>query len=261
MVTMAAGVVTHTGLIRTVNEDSVLRADRFVAVADGMGGHAAGERASRMAIAEVAALARKSAARPDDVVAAIANANAKILGAGADDPQLAGMGTTLSGVGIVHVGGTEHWIIFNVGDSRVYRYAGGVLTQVTVDHSEAEELRAAGRLTGDEARSYSRRNVITRSLGTLPPPEPDLWVLPPVSGERFLVCSDGLTSDVTDGEIADVLAAHLDAQDAAETLVARALSAGGHDNVSAIVVRLETIPPGIEVDGDTVPRIRDAQGR
>ena len=110
------------------------------------------------------------------------------------------MGTTLCGVGIVEVGGSQHCIVFNVGDSRVYSFRHGALTQVSVDHSEVQELRAAGRISQQAALRYPRRNVITRCLGSDPSPTPDLWVFPPVDKERFLVCSDGLTGELDDAD-------------------------------------------------------------
>jgi serine/threonine protein phosphatase PrpC len=259
MLTIAFGVRSHAGLVRELNEDSVLAADHLVAVADGMGGHAAGEVASALAIDSMRKLSEQPDPRPDDVVAAIEQANRDILESAAKRSEQGGMGTTLTGVGIVHVGGSAHWIVFNVGDSRVYRYADGELTQVTVDHSEVEELRAAGRLTDEQAVVYPRRNVVTRSLGSDPGPQPDLWVFPPTMGERFVVCSDGLNLEVTDKEIAAILDEHDDVDEAAEALVERALAGGGRDNVTAIVVGLEDIAAGKDVDGDTAPRPRETQ--
>jgi serine/threonine protein phosphatase PrpC len=236
MVTITAGAVTHPGLVRSANEDSLVTTGQFAAVADGMGGHAAGEVASRIAVETIAELAAQPAPQPDDVVAAIARANGRILEQGATGRELAGMGTTLSGVGLVNVTGTPQWIVFNVGDSRVYRYADGTLAQVTVDHSEVAELLAAGQLSADEARDYPRRNVVTRSLGSHPPPQPDVWVFPPRPGERFLVCSDGLTLEMSDAEIAAVLDKYPDPNTAARELMEHALAAGGRDNVTVIVV-------------------------
>ncbi|MCW2497998.1 protein phosphatase 2C domain-containing protein [Jatrophihabitans sp.] len=261
MLTFTAGAATDTGRVRSQNEDSLLTAEHFVAVADGMGGHAAGDVASRLAVQRLAELDRQPAPRPTDVLAAIAAMNAEILRSAADNSARAGMGTTLAGVGVVRVGGSEHWIVFNVGDSRVYRYFDGALSQVTVDHSEVEELRAAGRLTAAEARDYARRNIVTRSLGSDPAPEPDMWVFPPTSAERFVVCSDGLTLELEEAEIVKVLREQPDAQAAADTLVAHALAAGGRDNVTAIVVNLDIVASRSGVDADTAPRIRDAEGR
>ncbi len=256
MLSLTVGAATHPGRVRRSNEDSVITSARFVAVADGMGGHAAGEVASRIAVTCIAELADRPDARPDDVIAAIAEANHRILAHAQLDQATAGMGTTLTGIGLVNVGGTEHWVVYNVGDSRVYRYANGAFRQLTVDHSEVEELRLAGQLTDEEARVYPRRNVVTRSLGSLPAPQPDLWVFPPTPGERFLVCSDGLTLEVEDTDIAEVIAGVDDVRAAAGMLMERALAGGGRDNVSAVVVSLDaaTLPDA----GVTGPRPQDA---
>ncbi len=163
------------------------------------------------------------------------------------------MGTTLCGLVSVRAGGTEHWMAFNVGDSRVYHLSEGRLTQLTIDHSEVEELVMAGQLTRDEARTYRRRNVVTRSLGTDPAPEPDSWVFPPTDGERFLVCSDGLTTEMTDGQIAACLLSNADPQQAARELVELALEAGGRDNITVIVVDGIRGDGPSDVDGDTTP--------
>jgi PPM family protein phosphatase len=236
MVTITAGAATHPGLVRSANEDSMVTAPMFAAVADGMGGHAAGEVASRIAVESIAELAAQPVPTPDDVVEAVTRANRRILEQGATRRELAGMGTTLSGIGLVDVAGTPQWIVFNVGDSRVYRYADATLAQLSVDHSEVAELLAAGQLSVDEARDYPRRNVVTRSLGSDPPPRPDVWVFPPQPGERFLICSDGLTLELTDAEIAAVLEKYPDPHTAARELIEHALAAGGRDNVTAIVV-------------------------
>jgi PPM family protein phosphatase len=250
--------LTDTGLKRAANEDSLLTASPVFLVADGMGGHEAGDRASAAVVAAFEPL-RGTAVTIDDVRLALGRATAVVESIAAAHKQ--GAGSTVSGVALVEHEGLPHWLVFNVGDSRVYRYADATISQVTVDHSEVQELQAAGRLTSEQARDYPRRNVITRSLGTDPPPEPDLWVFPPVPGERFLICSDGLTLELDDDEIARVLREHEDHQDAAEILVANAVSAGGRDNVTAIVVGLEVTPAASAVDGDTAPRNRDAKGR
>jgi protein phosphatase len=236
MVPITAGAATHPGLVRSANEDSMVTTPMFAAVADGMGGHAAGEVASRIAVESIAELAAQPGPSPDDVVEAVTRANRRILEQGATRRELAGMGTTLSGIGLVKVAGAPQWIVFNVGDSRVYRYADATLAQLSVDHSEVAELLAAGQLTADEARDYPRRNVVTRSLGSDPPPRPDVWVFPPQPGERFLICSDGLTLELSDAEIAAVLEKYPDPQTAARELIEHALAAGGRDNVTAIVV-------------------------
>jgi protein phosphatase len=151
-------------------------------------------------------------------------------------------------------------LVFNIGDSRVYRFAQGQLHQVTVDHSEVEELIAAGSLHPEDARNHPRRNIVTRCLGTDPGPEPDVWVFPPEADERFLICSDGLTTEVTDTDIVSVLATHPDAGDAAGTLVRQAREAGGRDNITVIVVDHLMTATASTTDGiaddTTTPRTR-----
>jgi protein phosphatase len=144
--------------------------------------------------------------------------------------------TTVAGIALVTLSERPHWVVFNIGDSRVYRFDGGGLTQLTVDHSEAQELVAAGLLTAAEARTYPRRNVVTRVLGSAGISDPDLWLFPPRVGERFVICTDGLTNDVADEEIEEVLRLHADANKAASVLVERAVAAQARDNVTALVV-------------------------
>jgi protein phosphatase len=237
--TLAVGWATHRGAVRQFNEDHVFVGHRVVAVADGMGGHAAGDVASAVAVEAMALLDdQEGDVRPDDVVTALAHANDAILRAAAEQPQRRGMGTTIAGLALVRVGGSPHWAVFNIGDSRVYRFFEDELVRATVDHSEVEELVLAGRITADEARVHPDRNIITRSLGTVPPPQVDLWVLPPVPGERFIVCSDGLVNEVDDDELGAVLRLLPDSEGAAAHLLQLALDRGARDNVSVVVVAL-----------------------
>jgi PPM family protein phosphatase len=230
------GAASHTGLVRERNEDSALTTSGLFAVADGMGGHAAGDVASRLAVAAFMRLAGRDALRSRDILDAVAAANDDILNAIDEDGQRAGMGTTLTGIAIVAGDPGPRWAVFNVGDSRVYRFFDDTLTQVTEDHSEVGELVAAGQLTAEQAAVYPRRNVITRSLGTVPAPHPDIWLLEPEAPERFVICSDGLTTELSDDEIAAVLRAEPEPQRAADRLVTEAVGAGGRDNVTVLVI-------------------------
>jgi PPM family protein phosphatase len=240
MVSFSASVRTDRGRVRQRNEDSVLQTDRLVAVADGLGGHAAGELASRLAVEHLAVLGSRLDARPDDLLAAIRAANQAIFAAGESDSAHAGLGTTLCGVALVTLDGIEQCAAFNVGDSRVYGFAETQLTQISVDHSEVQELQDAGLLDPEEAMHYPRRNIVTRWLGSDADPVPDVWVFAPVVGARFLICTDGLTNEVDDATIAHVLGAHESPAAAVDDLVARALDAGGRDNVSVAVVDVDT---------------------
>jgi protein phosphatase len=230
------GAASHTGLVRERNEDSALTTSGLFAVADGMGGHAAGDVASRLAVAALMRLAGRDSLRSRDILDAVAAANDDILHAIDDDGHRAGMGTTLTGIAIVTGDPGPRFAVFNIGDSRVYRFFDDTLTQVTEDHSEVGELVAAGQLTVEQAAVYPRRNVITRSLGTVPAPHPDIWLLEPQAPERFIICSDGLTTELADDEIAAVLRAESQPQRAADRLVAEAVEAGGRDNVTVLVI-------------------------
>ncbi|HEY2044341.1 MAG TPA: PP2C family serine/threonine-protein phosphatase [Jatrophihabitans sp.] len=247
------GSATDVGRIRQLNEDSYWATEGLYVVADGMGGHAAGEVASDLAVGALRQVTELEPLRAEDITTAIWRANEVILKAGAERGDRLGMGTTLAGIAVVSAAGTDHWAVFNVGDSRVYRFAGGMLSQLTVDHSEVQELVSAGQLTREEARFHPRRNVVTRSLGSEPAPAADVWVFPPEAHERFLVCSDGLTGEVDDAEIAQVLHDVTDPQEAAEELVRRANSNGGHDNVTAIVVDLISVRHSTDADQVTAP--------
>jgi serine/threonine protein phosphatase PrpC len=250
-----SGASTHTGRVRAVNEDAVLSQSVVHAVADGMGGHAAGEVASALAISAVRELVLATGPlRPADVHAAIAQANTLIVTFARRHAGHGGMGTTLAGACVVDVGGSDHWLVFNVGDSRIYRHEPGGLVQVSTDHSEVAELLHAGSITAEEAVAHPRRNVITRSLGSMPAPTVDSWVLPVEAGQRLLICSDGLPLEVAELDIARVLATEADPQAAADALVSAAVAGGGRDNVSAVVVDVVAVP-GSDADLPTGPRL------
>ena len=248
------GSATDVGRVRDHNEDSLIAQGAVFAVADGMGGHAAGEVASRIAVEALATLLEHPAAGEEDVAEALRTANRGILQSQADNPDQAGMGTTATGLTVVDAGGREHWVVFNVGDSRVYRLAEHRLSMLTRDHSEVRELMDAGLIDAEEAARHPMRNIITRSLGTDPAPAPDVWVLDPTPGERFVVCSDGLSNELDDREIMLVARKYDDPQVAADQLVGAAVRAGGHDNVSVVVVSVDPGTGDGDADADTAPR-------
>ena len=240
MLTVDWGSATDVGRVRSLNEDSMWASEGLFVVADGMGGHAAGEVASALAVSVLSLALDRRPLHAADIAAAIGQANAEILRAGTARGDRFGMGTTVTGLAVVSADGADQWAVFNVGDSRVYRFADDVLSQVTVDHSEVQELVAAGRLRREQARLHPRRNVVTRSLGSYPAPTPDIWVLAPTVADRFLICSDGLNSEVDDAGLARTLREVSSPQAAAEQLVRQANEAGGRDNVTAVVVDLVT---------------------
>lgn len=223
------------------------------AVADGMGGHAAGEVASALAIARLGQLDGEPVLTPDGFRAQLADANADILASASREPDHRGMGATVAGIGIARVAGTEHWVVFNIGDCRVYRWAKGRLTQLTLDHNEAAEVSEAAAASPDATVGVGRRSLVTRSLGSEPASEPDVRVLPPVPGERFLICSDGLYLELSDTTIAEMLGAEPDSTAAARALVRAAIAAGGRDDVSAVVVDHRTVAAGTAGE-ETQPR-------
>jgi serine/threonine protein phosphatase PrpC len=236
MLKLRWGSATDVGRIRESNEDSMFCSDTLFAVADGMGGHAAGEQASRLAVQAMAELSQRGPLDLDALQQAIHAANDAILRTGAQHPDRAGLGTTLTGVAVVKVAGAEHWAVFNVGDSRVYRFSDGRLTQLSADHSAVQELMDAGLLDEAGARNHPQRNVVTRSLGSSPAPMPDIDVYEPVVGDRLLICSDGLTNELLDAEIAEVLQAQAEPEGAAAELVRRANQSGGRDNTTVVVI-------------------------
>ena len=232
MIRFSHGVATSVGRVRRVNEDSYLAVPPIYAVADGMGGHGSGDVASRLAIE---ALARCVELRPlftEAVLHALEEAN-QVIVSRAEPPSR--MGTTVTGVAGLETTGGDHLMVFNVGDSRVYRLAADRIVQVTVDHSEVQELVLAGVLSREQARTHPRRNVVTRALGAAPSLQSDHWLLPAVGGDRFLICSDGLTGELPDEVILPLLTVG-GPQQAAEALVAAANDAGGRDNITAMVV-------------------------
>ena len=232
MIRFSHGAATSVGRVRRVNEDSYLAVPPIYAVADGMGGHGSGDVASRLA---VEALARCVELRPlftEAVLHALEEAN-QVIVSRAEPPSR--MGTTVTGLAGLETGGGDHLMVFNVGDSRVYRLAADRIVQLTVDHSEVQELVLAGVLTREQARTHPRRNIVTRALGSAPSAHPDHWLLPAIVGDRFLICSDGLFGELPDEVILPLLAVGAPRQ-SAEALVAAANDAGGRDNITAVVV-------------------------
>ncbi len=278
MTTLRWGTATDPGRIRPDNEDNLLAAPRVFAVADGMGGHRAGEVASALAIDLLRSRLSEPGADLDDVVAAIAEANADIYRAALENPAQQGMGTTITALIVIGDGSGdgpegepaaaesaaedspaaashELFALINVGDSRTYLLRHERLRRVTVDHSYVQELVTTGHITDDEARTHPRRNIVTRALGIDPSVRVDAWTVPIVRGDRFLLCSDGLVDEVHDDAIADVLTTIADAQAAADELVALANREGGRDNVTVLVVDVldGAEPPDPETELDLEP--------
>ncbi|WP_404389968.1 PP2C family protein-serine/threonine phosphatase [Humibacillus xanthopallidus] len=248
------GLASDVGRVRQHNEDTAAIEGTVFVVADGMGGHAAGEVASRIAAEAVVELAARPSLQVRDIVAQLTEANRRILESAARHPEQTGMGTTVAGLAVVSVGGSRHWAVFNVGDSRVYRSVDGELSQVTADHSEVWELVERGLITPEQAAHHPARNIVTRSLGREPMASVDTWVFPPYPGEVFVICSDGLSNELTRERMEEILAEHPHAEAAAQALVRAAVDAGGRDNVTAIVVQSPGDELDLDIDEDTTPR-------
>lgn len=229
-VTAPFGSRTDIGCIRDHNEDSLIVMPPLFAIADGMGGHAAGEVASEIA---VNVLSRLAPAHPDGEALgrAVEEANREIIRASLDGRGREGMGTTITAAMIEG----ERLVIAQVGDSRAYLLHQGSLQQLTRDHSLMADMIEAGKLTPEEARFHPNRSVITRALGSDPHTRPDIYEIDVNTGDRVLLCSDGLSGMLHDEEIEKIMRRTQNPQLCASQLVNEAIAAGGHDNITVIV--------------------------
>ncbi|WP_314649287.1 protein phosphatase 2C domain-containing protein [uncultured Microbacterium sp.] len=250
-VVLNVAALSDTGLKRAANEDSVLAAAPIFLVADGMGGHEAGDRASAAVVDAFAPLSGTSVG-VDDIRIALGRAAAVVEAIAAAHRQ--GAGSTVAGAALVEHEGVPHWLIFNVGDSRVYRHQANELVQLTVDHSLGQELVNAGEMRPEDLATFPQRNIITRAIGATDSAA-DSWLVPVVDGERLLLCSDGLSGEVSDEAIRASLTMCGRPETAAAALIRRALQAGGRDNVSVVVV--DVVSGGLRAgrDDDTAGRL------
>lgn len=236
---LAVSSSTDVGSVRRVNEDALLADDVLLAVADGMGGHARGDLASATAVDALRAHRPATLGPVDAVFELVEAANTAVRGLDVDGALC---GTTLTGLTLVGAegDGPARWALFNVGDSRVYRWDGATLQQLTVDHSAVQELVSAGLLTPELAESHPDRNIVTRALGADDEVETDVWTLPIVPRASYLLCSDGLTRELPDARIAELFArrdaGRIGEAGLADALVRAAVHAGGRDNVTVVVV-------------------------
>lgn len=248
-VEVISGALTDTGLRRRVNEDAHLASFPVFIVADGMGGHEAGDRASAAVVDAFRGFEGRSDLAPEEVADAVHAAHRAVADIARGTTR--GAGSTLTGIVSVRQGEEHRWLVVNVGDSRVYRLVSERLEQLTIDHSIAQEMVDAGRLTREEMSSFEGRNVITRAVGGEHSPA-DFWLLPVVTGERLLICSDGLSGELSDAAIRAGLLSGASPAQTTGALVAQALAHGGRDNVTAIVVDV--------VGGGIHPRLEDTTG-
>lgn len=235
---MKAALRTDIGKVRRQNEDAAwydVNCGVF-AVADGMGGHLAGEVASGMAIQAVQQMVREHDMASVSVMrSAVMDAHEAIVRHAKENPACSGMGTTLS---MMWRGG-HYMYIAHVGDSRIYRYRNKMLERITQDHSLVEELVRAHIITPEEARTHPRRNIITRALGTQGDNQPDLLAADIKPGDLWLLCTDGLHGMISEEEIARVLSSGASLDMMASSLIQKALDAGGRDNVTLVLCREE----------------------
>jgi serine/threonine protein phosphatase PrpC len=240
MLTLAIGAATDTGNLRGQNEDAHIAEQNLFAVADGMGGHNAGEVASAMAIEHLRSIAISGVSSAEAFAQIVRDLNGAIYASATATTDQRGMGTTLTAAALLtptdNVNQPSQIVIANVGDSRTYLLRSGVLRQMSVDHSYVQELVTEGLLTIDEARTHPRRNIVTRALGIDEQVSVDTWTIPMFDGDRFMLCSDGLVDEVPLDEIAEMLREHSAPQDIAERLVTAAKRHGGRDNITVIVV-------------------------
>ena len=231
------GAATDVGRLRTANEDAFCADDRLFVVADGMGGHLAGEVAAAMAVDALRDRMGGSVTTDiDALIGAVDTANRQIFQASHTRVDQHGMGTTLTAIAPVRCDGEVQLGLVNVGDSRAYAVRRGRLTQLSIDHSYVQELIASGQITATDARTHPHRNIVTRALGIEPVVRIDAWTMPIVAGDRFILCSDGLVDEVLDTVIGELAADILDPQEAADRLVATANRNGGRDNITVVVI-------------------------
>lgn len=255
-----SAAASHVGKVRSNNQDSGYAGSHLFVVADGMGGHAGGDVASAITVNRIAETDRLYSS-PNDAEfalhAALLAANTLLAETVFEHGELTGMGTTVSG--LLRVG--DHVAIAHIGDSRIYLFRDGELSQITADHTFVQRLVDSGRITAEEAAVHPRRSVLMRVLGDVDAsPEIDTTVMPTRPGDRWLICSDGLSSYVADDKVQAVLSSVSDAQDVADRLVRESLDQGAPDNVTVVLVDIDEtgdsghVPP-VTVGSAAVPLV------
>jgi serine/threonine protein phosphatase PrpC len=234
---MEASARTDVGLVRTVNEDNYLLGDVLFAVADGLGGHEAGEIASKMAVNMLEEYSLSDESDPATRLReAFTRINAAIYRRSISDHSCRGMGTTLTALLIRN--GTAY--IGHVGDSRAYLVRNDVLYQLTEDHSVVGELVRMGMLTKSEAKVHPQRNLLTRAMGTLPTVDIEVVDAKVEPGDRYILCTDGLSGAIDDSKILDVVMSEQAPPKVVDELIALANQNGGYDNVTVVAVFIGT---------------------
>ena len=227
---------TDQGRKRENNQDAFFAEFPLFVVADGMGGHAGGEIASNAAVSELAAVVAAGSVTPGTIEAALARATEQIT----NHPEATdeGTGTTLTGIFLTEAQEESLWMSLNIGDSRVYLVRDDGIVQVTTDHSVVQELIASGRLSPEEAEAHPYSNVITRAVGVSEHGVPDYVAVAPEDGDVFIICSDGLTKELTDYGLLHFVREMTGPAGAVDAMMTAALENGGRDNVTLIVVQV-----------------------
>ncbi|WES63631.1 protein phosphatase 2C domain-containing protein [Microbacter sp. GSS18] len=232
----SSAAISHTGRVRSNNQDSGYAGSNLFVVADGMGGHAGGDVASSIAVHRLERIDHPydgTAAAERELRDSIVDCATELIDTVVQRPELAGMGTTVSALLMVD----QYAVIAHIGDSRIYLYRDGALTQITTDHTFVQRLVDSGRITPEEARYHPRRSVLMRVLGDMDPdPEVDTFIMPTEPGDRWLLCSDGLSGVVDDAHTSKALALGLAPGRTADVLLKQALDGGAPDNVTIVIV-------------------------
>ena len=243
MIRATCGAATHVGQVRDGNEDNFVTIEGLYFVADGMGGHSAGEVASEIAVRilqEVYTDPKVRVSSPGLLADAISTANTAIFMEAMHDSSKAGMGTTLTGLAVTN-GPDNQIVVANVGDSRTYLWRHGELRQVTKDHSHVQTLVDRGAITRAEARVHFQRNIVLRAMGIESWVDIDTFPMTVEDGDRYIMCSDGLVDEADDDEIEAEIRLSVSVQDLADRLVDLANRNGGRDNITVVVVDFEVV--------------------
>jgi len=243
MIRATSGVTTHVGQVRDGNEDNYVSIDGLYFVADGMGGHSAGEVASEIAVRilqEVYTDPKVRVSSPGLLADAISTANTAIFMEAMHDASKTGMGTTLTGLAVTN-GPDNQIVVANVGDSRTYLWRHGELRQITKDHSHVQTLVDRGAISRAEARVHFQRNIVLRAMGIESWVDIDTFPMTVEDGDRYIMCSDGLVDEADDDEIEAEIRLSVSVQDLADRLVDLANRNGGRDNITVVVVDFEVV--------------------